>query len=240
MTDSDQLLRRARSELIPGGTDHRGDPGLWDHSQRVMTNAEMIARFPEVRGKKVNLEAVRVAALYHDAGWAVQVKVGQVGREQVLTRPTNDVQFELAAELVESSLGDLLPTATLRRAAEVIRKLNSRQCELVERDIVLDADNLDQIGPLWLMQNLRRHWAGGRSMREVLDVWHRQQEYHYWEARIRDGICFESVRKIAWKRLESLGPFMQALDSHVGAEDLAEIVEPTRMIAEGRPEASSQ
>ncbi len=224
MADHDQLLRQARSELMLGGGTEPIDLRLWEHGLRVMTSAEMVAQLPEMTGQRIDREALRVAALYHDAGWAVQVEVSQITREQVLTRPTNDVQFELAAELVESSLSEMLPANVVRRAGDVIRSINNRGSELTEAHIVSDADNLDLIGPLGFVQNLRRDLAEGRALQQVLDTWYRQQEYHYWEARIRDGMRIESVRELAWQRLRAMDPFMQALGEHLEARDLAELL----------------
>jgi hypothetical protein len=189
-----------------------------------MHNAEMVAELPELSDAAINAEALRIAALYHDAGWAVQVRAGQVSNRRALTRPTNDIQFELAAELVESSLADMLPPQTVARASEAIRRMGDKQCDVVEAAIVSDADNLDQIGPLGFLQTFRRDVSDGRAFRHVLETWHRQQEYHYWEARIRDGIRFEPVRKLAWRRLAAMEPFMQALAQHMDGCDLAELV----------------
>ncbi len=224
MADHDQLLRRARSELTLGSGKEPVDLGLWEHALRTMVGAEMIVQLPELSGKEVDSVALRVAALYHDAGWAVQVREGRVSRERVLSRPTNDVQFELAAELVESSLKGAVPSRTIECAGRAIRSIRDRESDLIEVHIVSDADSLDQIGPLGFLQNLRRDLAEGRTLGQVLDAWHRQQEYHYWEARIRDGIRFEPVRELAWRRLAAMEPFMQALGEHVDAQDLAALL----------------
>ncbi len=228
MADQHQLAKLARSELTLEGPGDVKDSLLWDHAARVLTSAELIAQLPDVAGRDVDQDVLQIAALFHDAGWAVQVHVGQVDRESVLSRPTSDVQFELAAELVESKLKDHYPVRTVQRAADVIRMLNTRDGDAVEAHIVWDADNLDQIGPLGLFQSLRRDLNAGRSVKQILQAWHRQQEYHYWEARIRDGIRFESVRKLAWQRLEVLDPFMRALGEHLEAKDLSELVSEDR------------
>lgn len=238
MTNYDQFLGRARSQLTLAGSDGPSDPILWEHAQRVMISAEMITRIPELNDEDADLDVLRVIALYHDAGWAVQVDARQIPREHVLTRPTSDVQFELAAEFVESSLADHLPRGTLERAVEAIRRFNDRECDLIEAHVVCDADNLDQIGPLGLLQGLRRDLVQGRSLGQVLDTWHRQQEYHYWEARIRDGFRFEPVRKLAWRRLQALDPFMQSLSEHMAASDLTSVaeVEAPKQASRGRTE----
>jgi 5'-deoxynucleotidase YfbR-like HD superfamily hydrolase len=223
MAESDQLFRQARSELILGGPGKPLDLTLWEHSLRVVTNAEMIASLPALTGKRVDRQALRVAALYHDAGWAVQVAAGEIASQGVLARPTTDVQHELAAELIESSLKNQLPPRTVERAAQAIRGISNRRQELVEAHIIADADNLDQIGAIGLLQALRRSALEGRELRHLLVAWQRQQEYHYWEARIREGIRFQAVREIAWQRLAALEPFMSALAEQLDSKDLANL-----------------
>jgi len=224
MAEDDPLLRQARAELTLGGPGKTLDLTLWEHSRRVMTNADLIANLPDVTNERVDRQALRVAALYHDAGWAVQVAAGQVPYQHVLIRPTTDIQHELAAELVESSLRHRLPPRTLERAARAIRGINNRKHDLVEAHILSDADNLDQIGPIGLLQSLRRAVVEGREVRQLVTAWQRQQEYHYWEARIREGIRFEAVRELAWRRLAAIEPFMLALSEQLESRDLAEVI----------------
>lgn len=223
MVDHDRLLKRARSALTLGGGQDPPDLRLLEHSLRVMAGAELIVQLPEAGDLQIDSVVLRVAALYHDAGWAVQVEAKEVAPQRVLTRPTNDVQRELAAGLVENSFSNDLPAQAVARAGEAIRRINDHDAGLPESHVVSDADNLDQIGPVGFLQNLRRDLVEGRTLRHALDTWHRQQEYHYWEARIRDGIRFESVRELAWRRLATMDPFMEALGNHLDALDLAEL-----------------
>lgn len=225
MADHDQLIAQARLDLTLSGTDGPDDPTLWEHSFRVMVNAEQIAQLPALSSEQIDRDALRAAALYHEAGWAVQVASRQMRRRQVLSRPTSDVQHELAAGMMASSLQGMLPARSLARACDAIRGLNDRRCETIEAHILSDADNLDQMGPLGFLQGLRRDLAMGRELAQVLETWQRQQEYRYWEARIRDGIRFQAVRELAWQRLETMRPFMQALAEHVGAHDVAALIE---------------
>jgi len=221
MADHDQLISQARLDLTLSGTDGPDDPTLWEHSFRVMLNAEMIAQLPAMSAEPIDRYALQAAALYHEAGWVVQVTSRQMRRREVLSRPTSDVQHELAVGMMASSLQGVLPARSLQRACDAIRSLNDRHGETIEAHIVSDADNLDQIGPLGFLHGLRRGMVMGRELAQVLETWQRQQEYRYWEARIRDGIRFKAVRDLAWKRLEAMGPFMEALAEHVGAHDVA-------------------
>lgn len=239
MADEDPLLRQARVELTLGGPGKTADLTLWEHSLRVAVNAETIASLPELANGRIDRTAMKVAALYHDAGWAVQVASGEVPPHHVLSRPTSDVQHELAAHLVESTLHRHLPPRTVETAANTIRGMNNRKHDLIESHILSDADNLDQIGPVGLLQSLRRNVIEGRGLRHLMDGWNRQQEYHYWEARIREGIRFACVRELAWRRLAAMEPFMRSLDEHLESRDLIELLRKSHADSSARSQRVS-
>ncbi len=225
MTEHDQLMRQARAELTLGGTGKTLDLTVWDHCLRVMSSAELIASLPDLATERIDRQALRVAALYHDAGWVIQVTSGDIPPQHTLSRPTSDVQHELAAALVETSLNQHMPPRTVERAAKAIRDINNRKSDVAEAHIISDADNLDQMGPIGLLQTLRRNHAEGRELRQLLVAWNRQQEYHYWEARIRECIRFQPVREIAWQRLAVLDPFMKALGEQLNGDDLKSLID---------------
>ena len=88
--------------------------------------------------------------------------------------------------------------------------------------VLADATNLDSIGPLALFQLIHKQLDDGRAVRAILETWDRQQEYHFWPARIKESLRSEPVRRIARRRLEVLSTFMDALRMHANAEDLTE------------------
>src|SRR5690606_40527804 len=106
------------------------DTVVWEHSERVARITAHISALPEVTSLPVDGAALSAAALYHDAGWILQVNQGEVPQRDLLLRPTSDIQRELAADWLEQRGAALLPAGTLQRAAKAIRQCNDRRMEL--------------------------------------------------------------------------------------------------------------
>ncbi len=214
------ILQRARELLIlstPGGG---SDLALWEHSVRAMHAAHALAQAPEIRQREPDLVSCTTAALFHDAGWAVQFRQGVVTHAQVLTRPTSQVQRELGAGAMAEVLADVLPADTLELVAEAIRHAGTHQTALVEAQIVSDAANLDDIGVTHLLRQYRQYHAEGRQLEQLRTTWMRQSEYRFWDARINDGLRFEFTRGLARARLRAVEQFMVALATELEAGDL--------------------
>ena len=202
---------------VPNGT---LDVWLWEHSLRVTRLARLLAALPEVGGERPSDEVLTVAALYHEAGWAVQVLDGEIERARVLSRPTSDLQRDLASVALGERASELVDAQTLRLAGETIRQCNRRDSELPEARVLSDATNLDDIGVLYMSRQIRQCHAEGRSIEDLLRNWERLRQYDYWEARINDCLRFETARAIARSRLEAVGPFLAALARDCTATDL--------------------
>jgi hypothetical protein len=207
----DAVIAKARECLTLRG--NTGAPDLWllEHSQRVMELSRLLALLPEIGEDRPHRQAVMVAALFHDAGWAVQVQQGQVQVWQVVNRPTNDLQRELGAGLLLEACAKLLPEDTLELAAEAIRQCNDRYTALPEAQVLAEADNLDEIGLPYVLRQFRQSQFEGRPLEQLLINWARQLEYRYWDARINDCLRFETTRHLARRRLEAVEAFMATL-----------------------------
>ncbi len=212
------VTARAR-ELLTLHVDGATDLSLWEHSERVAQSAELLARLPEIGTDRPDADACTVAALFHDAGWAVQYQQGIVQRWQLLSRPTSDVQRELGAAALIETVGRVLPQETVEIATEAIRHLNVRNTSLVEARVVAEAEALDEIGLLFLLRQFRQYQAEGRPLEQLLKTWLRQLEYRYWDARIND-LKFEVTRRIARERLHAVEQFMHAFARDREAGDL--------------------
>ena len=196
------------------------DAVVWEHSMRVARTAEYIATLPELSESGVDHLAVSAAGLYHDAGWVVQFREGALTARELLLRPTSDIQRELAADWLEQRGAKLLTPGSLQRAVRAVRQCNDRKSDLVEGRILCDAENLDQIGPQALDVMVRKLLSEGRAMADLVAAWDRQEEYHYWQARIKECFHFSPVRDLAQQRWESMRRLMTELRGAVLLEDL--------------------
>ncbi|MBN2447386.1 MAG: hypothetical protein JXO22_11700 [Phycisphaerae bacterium] len=211
---------RARELLTIQHPDGSVDLWLWEHSERVMHLAHGLAQLPEYRQQGCNQEAAALAGLFSNAGWALQVREEEADPWLVLARPTNDVQRELGAVLLQEELAPFVSADVLLKAVEVIRACNDREARIVEAQIVAEAENLAEIGVIQILRQFRQQQIEGRPLAQLLDKWQRQKEYRYWEARINDCLISAAARTLAAERLAQVDQFMRAVGTEAGATDL--------------------
>jgi len=217
------VVEVAEESLVLRGEGQANDLWLWEHAQRIRHLARMLALLPEAReigGDQPDQTAVALAALFADAGWAVQVEHGEVNHWQVLSRPTNDIQRELGVGALQDHAPALLPPETVGIAVRAIRECNDRYTKCPEARVLSEAENLDEIGIMYVLRQFRQYQAEGRPLEQLLASWTRHREYHYWDARINDCLRWETTRHIARARLEAVGQFMTALARDRDAADL--------------------
>ncbi len=221
------LWKKAEADLCLGLSSSALDKLIWEHSVRVARTAAAISSLPELEDRAVDRRGLSAAALYHDAGWVLQFRAGEAIPRDLLLRPTCEVQRELAAAWVAERLHDLIPERSLEIASGAIRHCNDRQSTMIEAQILAEAENLDEIGPQAIQLMIRRQMADGKTLVDMVQMWQRQEEYHYWQARIKDSFRFEPVRRIATQRWQSLRRFMADLGACVDLEDIARLQYPT-------------
>lgn len=232
------FFKKAKSDLSIQQRDTTTDLFLWEHSLRVSRLADCILTFPETSRYVVDRQALTVAGLYHDAGWALQVKNGEIEAREILLRPTTDLHRELAADWMEHRLADHLKPATLQLAGAIIRQMGDRSSRLPEAQLLAEADNLDQIGPQAVCTMLRKQTAEGKTTADLLAVWKRQEEYHYWQARIKEFFKLPTVRHLAQRRYEMMRDCMEHLRMVVELEDVETFAEGPHAHSDPQHQAS--
>ena len=222
----DAIWQRAKTDLIFTTDRGTADHLLWDHAARVACTVQAITSMDAARSLTPDTPAAIAAALYHEAG---QVK--QLRREDAATAPAAfgsqaEANCELSAAVLERQLANLLPADSMARAVAAICSLADRSIKSVEGDILSDADHLEEFGVLSLWATIRRTAREGKGVQALIDTWQRQQEYQYWEARLKDTFHFAEVRLVAQRRLEQFGQFMRDLDRQHRALDLQSDIDP--------------
>lgn len=224
---SEALWRQAKADLIVRCPGQPPDTVVWEHSSRVGRLVEFVAALPEAASQGVDLAALTAAGLYHDAGWVLQVHMGAVSARDILLRPTSDIQREIAADWLEQQAAGILSPGSIGRAVKMIRQLGDRRTDLLECRILADADNLDNIGPQAIGLMIRKMLAEGRTLADLVAAWDRQEEYQYWQARIKECFHFKAIRGIAQRRYQAMRECMNALRTTVRLEDLVISPSPT-------------
>lgn len=214
------LLARARDVLLLRDAEGTSDFWLFEHAERIWGICKAIASLPELVERRVHQAALMAAALFHDAGWAVQINQGALPLKQLHNRPTSDVQRELAASLVREQLTPPLTSEAATLAADVIRQYTDRKNNLLEAQILCEARALDELGVMYVLRQFKQLRADGQSVSTLLKHWTARQTYRFWDARISDGFRFTATREIARNRLRSTELFMDAFAEQVAAADV--------------------
>jgi hypothetical protein len=94
---------------------------------------------------------------------------------------------------------------------------------MTEALILSEAKNLDDMGAAGLFNDFKYHAVCGKSVSSVLENWKRKNDYQYWQGRLKDCFKFESVRKLAAKRLSHAESFMNQLHQEHTAQDLLDL-----------------
>jgi HD superfamily phosphodiesterase len=199
----------SRAALDMRGTAGNVDSVVWEHSVRVAHLTETIMAMPEVAHHVIDRIALTAAALYHDAGWLLDLREGRVTQEAMLLKRTTDEQRERAAAWMMTCLADVLEPGRLRLAARIITECNDRSTHLLEAQILADAENLDHVGPqaVWFM--VRRQLAEHRSLDQMIANWQQQSQYGYWPLWIKESLRFPSAQRMAEERWKAMDRFME-------------------------------
>jgi hypothetical protein len=121
---------------------------------------------------------------------------GRLGRTSLKDRA------EQAAELLVSQLGEEVDETLLDRTTRLLQELPQRAPMLDEARLLADAVNLDDFGLTGLIVQVIQLARQGDGVAQVADGCEKREQYGYWDARLRDGFHFESVRAIARRRLD--------------------------------------
>ena len=227
MIELEAIRKRARQDLVVATDTGLEDVHLWEHSLRVTEAAQQIARLPEVASGPVDNVVITVAGLYHDAGWVTQVTDGDTTREAIRCKPTSPLQRELGATMMEQCLAGMLPGKTLAAASACIRAIGDRDVDILEAQLIAEADNLDAFGALSLWRLARKHVIEGRGLEAAFETWETQERYGYWTARINDSFRFHAVKRIAHQRLKTFARMIGELRSEYHGEDLLAVLAAT-------------
>jgi hypothetical protein len=238
LAELETILALASEDLLLNTGSGRVDATVRDHSVRVARTAVLIAELVEHKARHVDRTATFAAGLYHDAGWIADYREARVARKDMLSQPTTDVQREVGAGWLERRLAEHIGATSLTKAASAIRQCNGKDTDQVEAQLIAEAENLDEIGPLSIAKVLRDHADDPRGLDAVIATWHRQQEYHYWPARIKDCFRFNATRRLAEQRLAQLDPFMHALTVCHRGEDVADLLEQIGVVVPVLPTSS--
>lgn len=208
MATLDAIWDRARTDLIIRSGAGGEDVTCWENARRTAQSTLRLSRLTELRSLPIDTDALLAAALYHDVVTADRLRRGLLSQHALAQRGLALRHREQSAARMHERLADLLAEEVLTRASEAILTLHDRETASLEGRILSDARNLNDIGLLSLWPVIRRSMIEGRGVESLIETWKRQEEYRFWEARIDEAFHFETVRRLAERRLARFNEFV--------------------------------
>ncbi len=223
MARMERIQRLAEEVLIFRNPSGHTERWLWDKAKRIARNAEQISKLPELTKKGVSIDSfcLFAAAYFSDAGhrlysqmegksigWSTLQLRGKQLRDysiQIIKEREKDPCFEGKSDLI----------------CRIIAESEIHSTQLPEAKILSDAQMLDEIGALGIVHEIRRCILQGKGPGSLLEGWERRIEYRYWEARLKEGFHFPSVRRIAQDRFEAMERYIQQLRKEYFGQDFS-------------------
>ena len=205
------------------------DRYLIDRGSRVLRHCGNISRLKDVQCFQVDHECLNVAALFRDAGFARYANQEDKVARMVLADLTDEDLRDFSTQLVQEKLGEILNPRQMERVCSIIIESGRRETVLIEAMILADARNLDDMGAVGIFNEFRRYVVHGRGVSDALASWDRKQQYEYWTARLRESFRFDTVRRLAERRLRVAEQFMANLQQENRAADMEDLLLEQRL-----------
>jgi len=225
MTQIDTIKEIAQRVLQFPTNVGMGNNWLWDRTVRIVGNAEIVCRMPEVAGANMAVDrfCLTAAAYFADTGFMNYIGIETIKAGLVLADiNTNDLR-EFSTQIVFEQLGDVLDKSKLNKINRIISESNDRFSEMNEAMILSDARNLEDIGVIGVFNEFCACGVHGKGVCDVLESWKKKVDYRYWEARLKESFSFESVRKVAVRRFARAEELMNQLVVENSAKDIKEV-----------------
>jgi hypothetical protein len=225
----DRIKEIAKNALMLPASWCERDNFLWERSQRLVNNVNLIASLQEVIDKQTDFDRLSLtsAAYFNEAGLASFLKSEKNAPLQVIPSFSvagNDHLIYLSTEVVIEQLKSLIPMQTINKINSVIVHSYENGQKDPEAIILSDARNLDDMGVVGIFNELKNYLFAGKGINHLLKSWDSKIDYAYWQTRLDESFHFETVREIARKRLYAAHFFMKQLKLEVCALDIEKFI----------------
>lgn len=198
---------------------------LWDRTQRIVRNVDTICNLPEIADANIAIDRFCLisAAYFSDSGFTNYSGADTIESGLVLSDINVTDLREFSAQIVSEHLSSHIEQGRIDKVNRIILDSNNRFCEMPEAMILSDARNLDDIGMVGLFNDFCACGVHGKGVTDALQSWKKKVDYRYWQARLKEGFRFDSVRQIATARYQQAETFMNLLEIENTTKDVEEI-----------------
>lgn len=229
MTDIDIVKQQAQELLTYKTASDTQSSCLWHRAQRLVRTASYISQLSELMDTNLLIDrfSLSAAAYFSDTGFEKYALANSLSITEVIADMPNNNIKDYSARIAAQTLEGKLPEQKIQRIVKIISESADRFTNVTEAMILADAQSLDDMGIAGAFNEMRRYAIQGKSCQDFIEGWNRKIEYQYWDARIKEGFRFDSVKEIALQRLESANAFVAQLADENQAQDLETLITST-------------
>jgi len=226
MIDISGIEKRANKALKLSFSYEFSRKFLVERASRVAASCRYISRIDEVRELDVNIDidSLLVAAYFTYTGLAKFLKENNGFADLALISEKNQLILDYSIEEIKDSLKDTLKKDIIEKSSRIIIESSENNPIIIEAKILSDARNLDEIGAVGIINEIREIMCSGRSVTNFLKSWQSKIDYGYWQARINESFHFDTVKKLAEQRFSSADFFVKQLLFESQCRDIKGIV----------------
>jgi len=221
-----KIVMDIAEQVLVKPAQHGGlDKSIWDRSKRLVRYVDLICQMSELIESAVQIDyfCLRSAGYLSYAGLVSYSKpgAGEEGRGGCDNSRNNFLGH--SAEIAAGWLAGKVDSIKIEKICRIITESADNLSRMTEAMILSDARNLDDMGVTGLFKEIKRYAFDGRGETEAVGSWQKKLDYGYWQARLKEGFRFESVRRVAEQRLVAAERFMDQLKVEIQASDLQEL-----------------
>ncbi|MCF7792107.1 MAG: HD domain-containing protein [Victivallales bacterium] len=190
----------------------------WEHTQRVIHNAELIMEYEKTADKSV----VRLGALLHDIARADEIAIK--GKQCHAVRGS-----ELADKILENERIDEVLRGKIVNCVKKHRFRSTLMPETIEEKIVYDADKLDSVGAVGIGRAFLFAGRTGAKVHNTEEAALKSESYSEEDTAFReylvklryipDRMLTDAGREIAKKRVHYMAGFFEKLNREIFTDD---------------------
>ena len=194
-------------------------------SERLIRSVECICMLPELKnsGFPIDSSNLTAAAYFNCAGLARYYSSNPHEKRSTLWDVNRSSLLDCCSAAINDYSAEALDEAEVKVINSIITESYANYTVISEAMILSDARNLDDIGAIGIFNEFSRFAFDNKSFFDALQNWQKKVDYRYWQARIKESFRFDSVRKLAQKRLSTTEMFMEQLKIEVEGNDLADL-----------------
>lgn len=230
MSEMDAIRHIAEKTMKIPSTSGSVDNWLWDRAIRILKNVEHICQMPELTDRNIPIDrfCLVTATYFADTGSTYSAEANGLSDRPAWSDVNQLDVMVFSTQITANSLRGVLAASKIEKCNKIIIESANRFTELTEAIILSDARNLEDMGIVGLVREFRRAVLTGKSVSEILDSWKRKIDYRYWQARLKEGFRFESIRRLAEQRFHTAEYVMNQLYIEHSARDLAKSLQESQ------------